>query len=108
MKRFAMRVSSFVAAVTVLFGVVSVAEAQSTPPAACNLAHASGVQQRQFMSGGRERSYRLFVPPAYNGRAPLPMVLDLHGSGGTSAGQARTSGFEDVAAREGFFVASPQ
>jgi polyhydroxybutyrate depolymerase len=36
------------------------------------------------------------------------MVLDLHGSGGTSAGQARNSGFEDVAAREGFLVASLQ
>src|SRR5262245_61220509 len=74
MKRFAMRVSSFVAAVAVLFAVASVAEAQSTPPpaASCNLPHASGVQQRQLMSGGRERSYRLFVPPRYNGRTPLP------------------------------------
>jgi polyhydroxybutyrate depolymerase len=35
-------------------------------------------------------------------------VLDLHGSGGTSAGQAKTSGFEAVAAREGFVVATLQ
>ena len=60
------------------------------------------------MSGGRERTYRLFVPPAYDGRAALPLVLELHGSGGTSAGQSRTSGFDDVAAREGFAVASLQ
>ena len=105
-----MRVSSFLAAVAVLFAVASVAEAQSAPPAStsCNLSHASGVQQRRLMSGGRERSYRLFVPPRYDGSTPLPMVLDLHGSGGTSAGQARNSGFEDVAAREGFVVASLQ
>jgi polyhydroxybutyrate depolymerase len=32
----------------------------------------------------------------------------MHGSGGTSAGQARNSGFEDLAAREGFAVASLQ
>jgi polyhydroxybutyrate depolymerase len=50
----------------------------------------------------------MFVPAKYDGRTPLPIVLDLHGSGGTAAGQARTSGFEDVAAREGFIVASLQ
>jgi polyhydroxybutyrate depolymerase len=38
----------------------------------------------------------------------MPLVLQMHGSGGTSAGQAKTSGFEDVAAREGFVVASLQ
>jgi polyhydroxybutyrate depolymerase len=102
-----MRGSSFVAAAVLLFGVVSIAEAQKAP-ASCNLPHASGVQQRQIKSGGRDRTYRLFVPATYDGRTRLPLVLDLHGSGGTSAGQARTSGFEDVAAREGFAVASPQ
>ena len=103
-----MRGSSFLAAVAVLFGVASVAEAQSAPSASCNLSHAAGIQQRQLMSGGKERTYRLFVPDKYDGRTALPLVLDLHGSGGTSAGQARTSGFEDVAAREGFIVASLQ
>jgi polyhydroxybutyrate depolymerase len=99
-----MRASSFLAAIAVLCGVASAAQAENT----CNRPHASGVQQRQITSGGRERSYRLFVPPAYDGRTPLSLVLELHGSGGTSAGQARTSGFEDVAAREGFLVASLQ
>ena len=59
-------------------------------------------------SGGRQRSYRLFVPQSYDGRTPLPLVLDLHGSGGTSAGQAGTSRFEALAAREGFAVATLQ
>jgi polyhydroxybutyrate depolymerase len=90
--------------------IASEAQAQSVPAAAasCRLPHAQGVEQQQLMSGGRERSYRLFVPPAYDGRTSLPLVLDMHGSGGTSAGQARTSGFEEVAAREGFAVASLQ
>src|SRR4029453_4683927 len=100
-----MRVSCFVSLVAIVLGIASVAEAQR---ASCSLTHAAGVEQGQLMSGGKERSYRLFVPPRYDGRTPLPMVLDLHGSGGTSAGQARNSGFEDVAAREGFFVASLQ
>ena len=58
------------------------------------------------MSGQRERAYRLFVPPGYDGRTRLPLVLDLHGSGGSAAGQAKNSGFEVAAAREGFAVAT--
>src|SRR5690606_5850983 len=57
-------------------------------------------------SGGRSRAYRLFVPSSYDGRTPTPLVFDLHGSGGTSAGQAATSRFETLAEREGFLVAT--
>jgi polyhydroxybutyrate depolymerase len=58
------------------------------------------------MSGQRPRTYRLFVPQGYDGRTRLPLVLDLHGSGGSSIGQAKNSGFDIVAAREGFAVAT--
>ncbi len=105
-----MRVSVVAAAAVAIISVSSAAQAQRGPAAAasCNLPHGTGVEERQIMSGQRQRSYRLFVPPGYDGRAPLPLVLNLHPSGGTSAGQARTSGFEDLAAREGFVVANPQ
>src|SRR6185295_10136343 len=105
-----MRVSFIVSAGVLLVCLSSVVHAQRAPtaPAACNLAHVSGVLEQQLVSGGRPRTYRLFVPPAYDGHARLPLLLNLHPSGGTSDGQARTSGFEDVAAREGFVVASLQ
>lgn len=106
-----MRISSLVAAAAVFaLGTVSNLQAQntSTSSGSCNLPNAAGVQERQLQSGARPRSYRLFVPPQYDGHSRLPLVLDLHGSGGTGAGQARTSGFEEVAAREGFVVASLQ
>jgi len=74
--------------------------------AACALAAPSGVTEQRLSSGGVPRTYRLFVPPGYDGRRPLPLVLDLHGSGGNAAGQARNSSFEALAAREGFLVAS--
>jgi polyhydroxybutyrate depolymerase len=97
--------------VIIAFAAVLSAHAQaqsSLGAAACNLAAAAGVAEQQLSSGGRERTYRLFVPPSYDGRTELPLVLDLHGSGGTSAGQARTSGFETLAAREGVLIATLQ
>ncbi len=105
-----MRASHLVAATLVIVGLSSGAEAQSAAAAvssACTLAPVEGVEQ-QLSSGGLPRTYRLFVPPGYEGRTHLPLVFDLHGSGGTSAGQARTSGFEALAAREGIIVASLQ
>jgi polyhydroxybutyrate depolymerase len=75
---------------------------------ACSLAAAPGVSTRQLTSGGRQRTYRLFVPQGYDGRTPLPLVLDLHGSGGTAERQAGTSRFEALAARETVLVASLQ
>lgn len=77
-------------------------------PASCNLPADPGVGDRQLISGGLARSYRLFVPPGYEGRTRLPLVLDLHGSGGTAERQAATSRFEALAEREGFLVASLQ
>jgi polyhydroxybutyrate depolymerase len=95
-----------IAALFALSALAPQAEAQ-TPAAACTLAPVAG-EAHQLTSGGRLRTYRLFVPPAVAGRARLPLVLDLHGSGGNAAGQAKTSGLETLAAREGFAVASLQ
>lgn len=105
-----MRMLQLVLATLVAGGVSSTAQAQSASaaPGACDLPHAVGVVQQQLLSGQRQRAYRLFVPASYDSRTRLPLVLDLHGSGGSSAGQARTSGFETVAAREGFAVAALQ
>jgi polyhydroxybutyrate depolymerase len=98
----------FVTALVAL-GISSSAEAQGAAAASapCNLTPARDVEQ-QLSSGGRKRSYRLFVPQSYDGRTRLPLVLEMHGSGGTAAGQARTSGFDSLAAKEGFVVASLQ
>jgi len=104
-----MRHTFIVATLLTTAAVASVAHAQTAPAAAaCALAAAPGVAEQQLTSGGRARSYRLFVPPGYDGRTRLPLVLDLHGSGGTAAGQAANSRFEALAAREGFVVASLQ
>ena len=104
-----MRLSSFVAVALATVVLSSNALAQTSSAAAsCGVSAAPGVTEQQLSSGGRSRTYRLFVPPSYDGRTPLPLVLDLHGSGGTSAGQASTSRFEALAAREGVLVATLQ
>jgi polyhydroxybutyrate depolymerase len=88
--------------------VASPAHAQGAPGASssCDLPHGAGVSSQQLSSGQRARAYRLSVPPGYDGHRRLPLVLDLHGSGGNAAGQARTSGFEALSAGEGFLVAT--
>src|SRR6185312_8624511 len=102
-----MRVRYFVAAAVVVLGATPAhGQNRAAAPSSCDLPHASGVSSQQLMSGQRQRGYRLFVPPGYDGHQRLPLVLDLHGSGGSSAGQARNSGFETVSASERFIVAT--
>jgi polyhydroxybutyrate depolymerase len=110
-RRNNVRLSSIIAAALAAVSLSSNAFAQTSPAAAataCDLSAAPGVADHELSSGGQPRTYRLFVPPSYDGRTRLPLVLDLHGSGGTSAGQANTSRFEMLAAREGVLVATLQ
>ena len=104
-----MRLFPLIAAAIMALGIPRDAGAQQVQPSpgGCGLAPVAGVEQ-QLMSGGRQRTYRLFVPQGFSNRQRLPLVLDMHGSGGTAAGQAKTSGFETLAAKEGFAVATLQ
>jgi polyhydroxybutyrate depolymerase len=84
------------------------AQAQSAVPVSpsCDLPHASGMSSQRLVSGARQRAYRLFVPAGYDGRTRVPLILDLHGSGGSAADQAANSGFEALSSRERFVVAT--
>jgi polyhydroxybutyrate depolymerase len=102
-----MRVISLLTAAAILLGApAAFAQSRSGSASTCDLPQAAGVSSQQLVSGERQRAYRLFVPPGYDGRQRLPLVLDLHGSGGNAAGQARTSGFETLSAAERFIVAT--
>ena len=56
---------------TALLVVLSASAAHGQNRAAasgtCDLPHGSGVSSQQLMSGQRQRAYRLFVPPGYDG-----------------------------------------
>jgi polyhydroxybutyrate depolymerase len=59
---------------------------------------------------GQERVYRLYVPENLDPATPVPLVLALHGGGGTADSMERISdsGFHPLADRDGFIVAYPQ
>jgi polyhydroxybutyrate depolymerase len=59
---------------------------------------------------GQKREYRLYIPPNLDPQQPVPLVLALHGGGGTADGMEKLtySGFHELAERDGFIVAYPQ
>ena len=66
-----------------------------------------GAQTLTVRSGGLSRPVRLFVPPQAATPHPLPLVIDLHGSGGNGERQAQSTRLSEVAALRGFVVANP-
>jgi len=103
-----MRLTHIVTTILVVLGATSAqAQSRNAASAPCDLPNNSGVSPQRLMSGERQRGYRLFVPPGYDGHERLALVVDLHGSGGSSAGQARNSGLEMLSASgERFIVAT--
>src|SRR4051812_30706104 len=55
---------------------------------------------------GRPRTWTLHVPPG-DRPGPRPLVIALHGAGGTGDGFARETGFAGEADARGFLVAFP-
>jgi polyhydroxybutyrate depolymerase len=57
--------------------------------------------------GQRGRTYLLHLPPVYDGKRLLPLVIVLHGGGGNAPGAVRMTGFSEKADKEGFVVVYP-
>ncbi len=79
----------------------------TTQTTACPAGATTGLSVKMMTSSGIERSYRLYVPSSYDASAPVAMVLNFHGLGGSGQQQERGSGFIDIAEREGFVLVSP-
>ena len=57
---------------------------------------------------GLERTYRLHTPPGYDATEPTPLVIALHGGGGSGEKMAElTGGLNALADQEGFIVVYP-
>ncbi len=58
--------------------------------------------------GDLVRQYTVHIPAKYfESESPVPLVLILHGAGGTGQGIESFSGFDSLSDREGFIVAYP-
>src|SRR3954464_11877726 len=73
----------------------------------CDRPLEAGDQTVPLQSGGTDRPFLLYVPKGYDGRTPLPLLLNLHGSGGNGPAQMDTSHMREYADAGGFLVAAP-
>lgn len=58
-------------------------------------------------AGRLERRYTVHVPPGYDGKKPVPVVVMLHGGGGTSRAAAFETGWGAKADEKGFLAVFP-
>lgn len=74
----------------------------------CGLDARSGSSTLKLDMDGMTRTVVVHVPEEYTGETPVALVLNLHGSGGTAAGQEQLSGMDLTANADDFLVAYPQ
>ena len=62
-----------------------------------------------FMHGGLKRTFRVCMPANADTTKPLPMLIVLHGGGGTGKGMIKLTGgkFNQLSGRENFIVVYP-
>ncbi len=66
-----------------------------------------GDLQRSLLVNGVERFYRIYVPAGYSRERPIPLVIVLHGGGGSGEQIEATSGMNQKADTAGFLVVYP-
>jgi polyhydroxybutyrate depolymerase len=65
-------------------------------------------QNGSIVYQGRKRNFLLHIPEKVRGEKGAPLVLVLHGGGGTPEAVARLTGFSKLADKEGFIVVYPE
>ncbi|MBN1411293.1 MAG: hypothetical protein JW969_10660 [Spirochaetales bacterium] len=55
-----------------------------------------------------KREYVIHIPSEYDSGTPVPLVIMLHGGGGTAANAMKETGWTDKADKENFIVAFPE
>lgn len=54
------------------------------------------------------RTYKVYVPGGVHAKSAMPLIVELHGCGGTADEEARWSRFNEQAETRGFLVAYPE
>jgi polyhydroxybutyrate depolymerase len=60
-----------------------------------------------LMVDGKRRSYELHLPPAFESKGPLPLLIALHPFTSNGEGMEELTGFSRIADEESFIVAYP-
>ncbi len=97
-------------------GAVDVVESSSPKPQAMTAVQGpcktpevpAGLSTQHVMSGGLRRTVVVYYPHGRMPGKPIPMVLDLHGSGSTPLQQISGSNIAATADKHGFAVVAPQ
>lgn len=93
-------------ATSLALGVALAVGLNPLPPSSAPAAQAP--DQDTLRHDGRVRFYHLHLPPAYDQRTqPLPLLIALHGGGGSGQQFEAQSGLSEKADREGFAVVYP-
>ncbi|MEZ4530064.1 MAG: PHB depolymerase family esterase [Thermomicrobiales bacterium] len=97
--------SSFIIALMVtLLGLV---EPMGTSASARLQGEPTGTFDQTLTVGGVERTYRVHVPGGRSPELGFPVLFVLHGGGGNAKQVERSTGFSELADREGFIVVYP-
>ena len=83
------------------------APSTTTVPPTCARPHAPGQSAQSFTFQGEQRTYQLFVPRAYDGSRPVPVVFNFHGYGSSAVHQMLYGDFKPLAERDGFLIVAP-
>ena len=89
--------------------VDSAVGSDALPSAGCgNSSVIAGEANVTTQSGGVDRTYLRYLPPAHDGETPLPLVVDIHGFLQGAALQKQNSDWAPRADADGFVVVYPQ
>ena len=107
LRRFLKVLLALLAVAALLVAFVVVRRISSIPPAGPTGVATPGTWTYKFDFGGTERSYVLHVPTGLDSGTPVPLLIELHGGGGSGDSIDGLTGFFALADREGFVVAAP-
>lgn len=69
---------------------------------------ATGLREQTLRVGADERTYLIYIPSAYDGVRPLPLLLAFHGFASGAREFVGLTDFNVLAEQEGFIVVYPQ
>jgi polyhydroxybutyrate depolymerase len=66
-----------------------------------------GSDEKTIVVAGIERTYTLHLPPSYDGKTKIPLVIAMHGGGGNGGSMDKLYGLNEAADKEGVAVVYP-